>query len=113
MNGGGGGGGRGCTHIFILTITSEYGSSVWDPHYEALIDDLEKTQKPAASFVNRNYTYEKGSMTDILKPEDQWSCKRSPETPRYMLINLFDLNGNVHVYNPRAGSEQPLESISF
>ena len=23
----------------------EYGSSVWDPHYEGLIDDLEKVQK--------------------------------------------------------------------
>ena len=45
----------------------EYGSSVWDPHYEGLIDDLEKVQKRAARFVTRNYTYEKGSMTDILK----------------------------------------------
>ena len=45
----------------------EYGSSVWDPHYEGLIDDLEKVQKRAARFVTRNYIYEKGSMTDILK----------------------------------------------
>ena len=45
----------------------EYGSSVWDPHYEGLIDDLEKVQKRAARFVTKNYTYEKGSMTDILK----------------------------------------------
>ena len=51
----------------ILTITSEYGSSVFDPHYGGLIDDLEKVQKPAASFVTRNYTYEIGSMKDILK----------------------------------------------
>ena len=43
----------------------KYGSSVWDPHYEGLIDDLEKVQKRAARFVTRNY--EKGSMTDILK----------------------------------------------
>ena len=45
----------------------EYGCSVLDPLYEGLIDDLEKVQKPAARFVTRNYTYEKGSMTDILK----------------------------------------------
>ena len=44
----------------------EYGSSVLDPHYEGLIDNLEKLQKCAARFVTRNYTYEKGSMTDIL-----------------------------------------------
>ena len=44
----------------------EYGNSVWDIHYEGLIDDLEKVQKRAHRFVTRNYTYEKG-MTDILK----------------------------------------------
>ena len=35
----------------------EYGSLVLDPHYESLIDDLEKVQKHAAKFVTRNYTY--------------------------------------------------------
>ena len=39
----------------------EYGSSVWDPHYEGLIDDLEKVQKRAARFVTRNYTLKKKS----------------------------------------------------
>ena len=29
----------------------EYGSSVWDPHYEGLMDDLEKVQKREARFV--------------------------------------------------------------
>ena len=52
----------------LLRPILEYGSSVWDPHYEGLIlDDLEKVQKRAARFVTRNYTYEKGSMTGILK----------------------------------------------
>ena len=37
----------------------EYGSSVWNPHYEGLIDDLEKVQKRAASFVTRNYNMKK------------------------------------------------------
>ena len=31
----------------------------------------------------------------------------------YVPINLFDQNGDIHVYNPRAGSEQTLESISL
>ena len=35
----------------------EHGCSVWDPHYEGLIDDLEKVQKRAARFVTRNYSY--------------------------------------------------------
>ena len=45
----------------------ENGSSVWDPHYEGLTDDLEKVRKRAARFATRNYTYEKGSMTGILR----------------------------------------------
>ena len=32
----------------------EYGSSVWDPHYECLIDVLEKVQKRAARFVSES-----------------------------------------------------------
>ena len=51
----------------LVIPVPEYSSSVWDIHYEGLIDDLEKFQKRAARFVTRNYTYEKGSMTDILK----------------------------------------------
>ena len=45
----------------------EYDSSVWDPHYEGLTDDLAKVPNRAARFVTRKYTYEKGSMIDILK----------------------------------------------
>ena len=37
----------------------EYGSSVWDPHYERMINELENMQKRAARLVTRNYTYEK------------------------------------------------------
>ena len=29
----------------------EYGSSVWDPQYDSLNDELEKVQKRAARFV--------------------------------------------------------------
>ena len=36
----------------------EYRSSVWEPHYEGLMDDLEKVQKCTARFVARNYTNE-------------------------------------------------------
>ena len=44
----------------------EYGSSVWDPQSILLKDELEKVQRRAARFVTGNYTYETGSMTDIL-----------------------------------------------
>ena len=44
----------------------EYGSTVWDPHYNGLNDELENVQKCAAPFVRRNYSYETGSMTGIV-----------------------------------------------
>ena len=66
----------------------EYGSSVWDPHYEGLIDDLEKVQKRAARFVTnfRNYTYEKGSITDILKKLKWESLQKRRKDNRIILL---------------------------
>ena len=64
----------------------EYGSSVWEPHYEGLIDDLEKVQKRAARFVTRNYTYEKGSMTDILKKLKWESLQKRRKDNRIILL---------------------------
>ena len=45
----------------------EYGCSVWDPHPNKLQEELEKVQNRAARFVTRNYVYETGSMTRILR----------------------------------------------
>ena len=64
----------------------EYGSSVWVPHYEGLIDDLEKVQKRAARFLTRNYTYEKGSMTDILKKLKWESLQKRRKYNRIILF---------------------------
>ena len=61
----------------------EYGSSVWDPH---LIDDLEKVQTRAAMFVTRNYTYEKGSMTDILKKLKWESLQKRRKDNKIILL---------------------------
>ena len=45
----------------------EYGSSVWDPYTDELKEELERVQNCAARFVTRNYVYETGSMTGILR----------------------------------------------
>ena len=55
----------------IVRPVLEYGSSVWDPHYDGLNGELEKLHKRAARFVTRNYTFDEGSMTDILS-ELKW-----------------------------------------
>ena len=77
----------------------EYGSSVWDPHYEGLIDDLEKVQKRAARFVTRNYTHEKGSMTDVLK-KDYIALQRSKRESKIPTDDLIPKLGVVGINTP-------------
>ena len=36
---------REAAYTGLVRSILEYGSSVWDPHYEGLIDDLKKMQK--------------------------------------------------------------------
>ena len=56
----------------------EYGSSVCDPHTDKLQEELEKVQNRAARFVTRNYVYETGSMTGILR-QLKWEILRKGE----------------------------------
>ena len=42
------------------------------------------------------------------KPEDQWSCKRSPESAAYTNKRL-----NIMVFNPSAGAGEALGPFSF
>ena len=58
-------------YISMVRPILEYGGTVWDPHCNGLIDELENVQKRAARFVTRNYSYETGSMTGILE-ELKW-----------------------------------------
>ena len=74
------------TRLCQLDSLVGYGSSVWDPHYEGLTDDLEKVQKRAARFVTRNYTYEKVSMTDILKKLKWESLQKRRKDNRIILL---------------------------
>ena len=77
---------REAAYIGLVRPILEYGSSVWDPHYEGLIDDLEKVQRRTARFVTRNCTYEKGSMTDILKKLKWESLQKRRKDNRIVLF---------------------------
>lgn len=52
----------------------EYASIVWDPHYNNLIDKLEKLQNQCARFVLNNYQLEV-SVTSMMGPLD-WGALR-------------------------------------
>ena len=63
----------------------EYGSWVWDPYTQGLLDELEK-QDRAARFVTRNYTREEGSMTGILEQLKWESLKKRRKYNRLTLL---------------------------
>ena len=65
----------------------EYGSTVWDPHYNGLNDELENVQKRAARFVTRNYSYETGSMTGILE-ELKWETLQKRRKDNRLILPL-------------------------
>ena len=74
----------------------ENGSSVWDPHYDGLYDELEKVQKHAAMFVTRNYTFEKGSMSGILA-DLKWETLQKRRKDYRLILRYKGLKGNARI----------------
>ena len=69
----------------------EYASSVWDPHLQKHCQEIEGIQRRAARFVKRCYTYEPGTVTNLLK-ELNWPTlekrrKMSRLTNIYKIVN--------------------------
>ena len=74
----------------------EYGSTVWDPHYNGLNDELENVQKRAARFVTRNYSYETGSMTGILE-ELKWETLQKRRKDNRLILLYKGLKGKARI----------------
>ena len=69
----------------LMRPVLEYGSTVWDPHFNGLNDELENVQKRAARFETRNYSYETGSMTGILE-ELKWETLQKRRTNNRLIL---------------------------
>ena len=74
----------------------EYGSTVWDPHYNGLNDELENVQKRAVRFVTRNYSYETGSMTGILE-ELKWETLQKRRKDNRLILLYKGLKGKARI----------------
>ena len=74
----------------------EYGSTVWDLHYNGLNDELENVQKRAARFVTRNYSYETGSMTGILE-ELKWETLQKRRKDNRLILLYKGLKGKARI----------------
>ena len=74
----------------------EYGSTVWDPHFNGLNDELENVQKRAARFVTRNYSYETVSMTGILE-ELKWETLHKRRKDNRLVLLYKGLKGKARI----------------
>ena len=74
----------------------EYGSTVWDPHCIGLNDELENVHKRAARFVPRNYSYETGRMTGILK-ELKWETLQKRRKDNRLILLYKGLKGKARI----------------
>ena len=68
-------------YITIVRPLSEYAASVWDPHYQKDINQLERILKNAACFITGDYkSITPGSMSKLLKKCNLPLYKRSKDT---------------------------------
>ena len=78
---------RRTAYIALVRPLWEYGASVWDPHYQKDIDQLERIQKNAACFITGDYkSMTTGSMSKQLK-----KCNLPPLQERrwHLRLTLF------------------------
>ena len=80
----------------LVRTVLEYESSVWDPHTKCLQEELEKVQNRAARFVTRNYTFEEGSMTGILK-QLKWESLKKRRTDNRLILLYKGLKGKARI----------------
>ena len=74
----------------------EYGSFVWDPHTKGLQEELENVQNRAARFVTSNYTFEEGSVTDILE-QLKWKSLKKRRTDNRLILLYKGLMGKARI----------------
>ena len=55
-------------YLTLVRSILEYGSIIWDPHLQKDVDKLERIQRQAARFINRDYfSRDPGCVTKMLK----------------------------------------------
>ncbi len=69
----------------LIRPATEYCATIWDPHHQKYIDQLEAVQRRAARFVYNDYSYQ-SSVTDMIKKLEWESLKLRRRKAR---LNIF------------------------
>ena len=77
-------------YVGLVKPILEYASSVWDPHTEYLICELEKVQRRGAIFITSNNTtsFHPGGMTEILNQLGWKTLKSQRKISRIILFQI-------------------------
>ena len=70
--------------------------TVWDPHCIYLEEQLEKVQKRVARFVLNNYSYEEGSISEIMETL-QWKPLKERRRENRLILFYKGLNGQAKI----------------
>ena len=65
----------------------EYASSVWDPHLQKHIYQLEMVQRREARFIRHEYSREPGTVTSLLEELDLATLQERRKTARLLLFH--------------------------
>ena len=77
----------------------EYASSVWDPHVQKQINDIEAVQRRAARFVKRCYDRTPGTVTTILN-ELEWPTLQQRRKEARLTMMYKTMNGQISMGLP-------------
>ena len=69
----------------LVRPATEYCATIWDPHHQKYIDQVEAVQRRAARFVNNDYSYE-SSPTEMIRKLEWESLKLRRRKAR---LNVF------------------------
>ena len=74
-------------YITLVRPTLEYASSVWDPHLQKHIQQLEMVQRRAARFIRHEYSRDPGIVTSLLEDLKLPQLQERRKTSRLLLFH--------------------------
>ena len=74
-------------YLSLVRLHLEYASSVWDPHLQKHIYQIEMVQRRAARFIKHEYSRDPGIVTSILQELELQALQERRKTSRLLVFH--------------------------